>query len=368
MSDSTTPSLFTPITFRGTTLRNRVAMSPMCMYSAADDGLATDFHFVHLGSRASGGAGLVMVEATAVTPEGRISAADLGIWSDQHVEPLRRIAHFVASQGAVPAIQIAHAGRKASCRAPWLGGKPILDPAEGGWPVIGPSALAFSDESPVPMPLDDAGLDAVVDAFEAATRRALEAGFQAVEIHSAHGYLLHQFLSPLSNKRTDAYGGSLENRMRFPLRVAERVRSTVPDHLPVFLRLSATDWVPEGGWDVEQAVVYAMRLKELGIDLIDVSSGGLVPDAVIRPSHGFQVPFARRIREGAGIPTGAVGLIDEASQAQEIIGTGEADLVLIGRQLLRDPYWALHAAAELGAPAPWPTPYGYAVARHARRK
>lgn len=355
------PNLLSPIVLRGVALRNRIVMSPMCQYICRD-GLATDWHLVHLGSRAAGGVGLVMVEATAVTAEGRITPGDLGIWTDAHAEPLARAAAFVASQGAVPGIQLAHAGRKASCDVPWNGGRGLMTPQEGGWQVVGPSAVPFSVDSPVPLPLDEAGIEGVIGAFEAATRRALAAGFRVIEIHAAHGYLLHEFLSPLSNQRTDAYGGSLENRMRLPLRVAERLRALLPDDVPLFVRISATDWV-EGGWDIEQSVVLCRELRALGVDLIDVSSGALVPHAKIPVGAGYQVPFARQIRAQAGIATGAVGMITEATQADAIVRDGSADLVLIGRELLRDPYWALHAAEALGGAAPWPVSYGYAVKR-----
>ena len=356
--------LLSPLTIRGVTLRNRIVMSPMCQY-VARDGFADDWHLVHLGSRAAGGVALVIVEATAVTADGRITHGDLGIWSDAHVAPLARIARFVHSQGAVAGIQLAHAGRKASCDVPWKGGAGLKSPEAGGWPVVGPSAVAFDDGNPVPTALDEAGIDGVVAAFEAATRRALAAGFRLIEIHAAHGYLLHEFLSPLSNRRTDGYGGSLENRMRLPLRVAGAVRKLVPADLPVFVRISATDWA-DGGWDVEQSVVLAGRLKELGIDLIDVSSGGLVPRARIPVGKGYQVPFARKIRDEAGVMTGAVGLITEARHANEIVTGGDADLVLLARELLREPYWALKAQQELGAEASWPISYGYAVKRRAK--
>lgn len=359
-SSMASTDLFSPLTIRGTTFRNRVAMSPMCQYSS-EDGLANDWHLVHLGSRAVGGVGLVMVEATAVTPEGRISPADMGIWDDKHIEPLARIARFVASQGAVPGIQLAHAGRKASTQAPWLGGAPILDPAEGGWPVVGPSPIAFSPESPTPRELDEAGIDEVVAAFEAGARRALAAGFQVVELHSAHGYLLHEFLSPLSNQRTDHYGGSLENRTRLTLRVTESLRAIVGDSVPLFVRISATDWV-DGGWDLDQSVELSKHFKRLGVDLVDVSSGALVPHAKIPVGPGFQVPLARRIRAEAEIPTGSVGLITDPAQAREIILTGAADMVFLGRELLREPYWVHRAAASEGE-ASWPLQYGYAVRR-----
>jgi 2,4-dienoyl-CoA reductase-like NADH-dependent reductase (Old Yellow Enzyme family) len=356
--------LLSPLTVRAVTLRNRIVMSPMCQYSA-EEGLANDWHLVHLGSRAVGGVALVMVEATAVMRDGRISPGDMGIWGEQHVEPLARIARFVCSQSAVPGIQLAHAGRKASCEPPWKGGARLKTPAAGGWTVVGPSPVPFNEGDPPPVPLDEAGIDAVVAAFEAGARRALAAGFRVIEIHAAHGYLLHEFLSPLSNRRTDRYGGSLENRVRLPLRVAERLRSLMPPELPLFVRISATDWA-EGGWDVEQSVVFARRLKDLGVDFIDVSSGGLVPKARIPVGKGYQVPFARKIRQEAGILTGAVGLITEPHHANEIITAGDADLVFIARELLREPYWALKAQAELGGEPSWPTPYGYAVKRRAK--
>lgn len=356
--------LLSPLTIRGVTLRNRVVMSPMCQYSSAD-GLANDWHLVHLGSRAAGGVGLVVVEATAVTADGRITPGDMGIWTDKHIEPLARIARFVTSQGAVPGIQLAHAGRKASCEPPWLGGAVIRSPESGGWPVVGPSPIPFHDGDPVPIELDKAGIDGIVTAFEAATRRALASGFQVIEIHAAHGYLLHEFLSPLSNRRTDEYGGSLENRARLTVRVAETVRRAVPGDLPVFVRISATDWA-DGGWDADQSVELCRRLKAIGVDLIDVSSGALVPKARIPVGKGYQVPFARRIRQEAGIMTGAVGLITEPKHADEIITGGDADLVFVGRELLREPYWAIHARQELGAEPAWPTQYGYAVKRRAK--
>ncbi|HEY3568253.1 MAG TPA: NADH:flavin oxidoreductase/NADH oxidase [Thermoanaerobaculia bacterium] len=349
------PILLTPLTLRGVTLRNRIVMSPMCQYSA-EEGMCNDWHLVHLGSRAVGGAALIVVEATGVTRDGRISPADLGIWSDAHVEPLARVARFVHEQGAVAGIQLAHAGRKASTLPPWKGGGPILKPEEGGWTVVGPSPIPFAEGSPVPVALDEAGIDAVVDAFEAASRRALAAGFRVIEIHAAHGYLLHQFLSPLSNHREDRYGGSLENRMRLALRVAGRVREAMPEELPLFVRISATDWA-EGGWDAEQSVELARRLKETGVDLIDVSSGGAVPRVRIPVGPGYQVPFARRIRHEAGIRTGAVGLITEPKQAEEILENGDADLIILARELLRNPYWAQKAQRELGLPVEMPVQY-----------
>jgi 2,4-dienoyl-CoA reductase-like NADH-dependent reductase (Old Yellow Enzyme family) len=356
--------LLSPLTIRGVTFRNRIAMSPMCQYCASE-GLANDWHLVHLGSRAVGGVALVVVEATAVTRDGRISPGDMGIWGEEHVEPLARIARFVRSQGAVAGIQLAHAGRKGSCEPPWKGGARIKSLEQGGWTVVAPSPIPFNEDDPPPVALDDAGIDGIVVAFEAATRRALAAGFQVVEIHSAHGYLLHEFLSPLSNRRTDRYGGSLDNRMRIVLRVAEAVRRIMPDELPLFVRISATDWV-EGGWDVEQSVVLARHLKERCVDLIDASSGAIVPKARIPVGKGFQVPFARQIRCEAEILTGAVGMITEAGHANDIIIGGDADLVFLARELLREPYWALKAQHELGQEPSWPTQYGYAVKRRAK--
>src|SRR5262245_17786793 len=356
--------LLSPLTIRGVTLRNRIVMSPMCQYIARD-GFADDWHLVHLGSRAAGGVGLVLVEATAVTRYGRITSGDLGIWSDEHIAPLARIARFVHSQGAVAGIQLAHAGRKASCDVPWSGGAGLMSAEAGGWAVVGPSAIPFDEGHPVPSALDEAGIDGVVAAFEAATERALTAGFQLIEIHAAHGYLLHEFLSPLANRRTDSYGGSLENRMRLTLRVAEAVRRIVPAQLPVFVRISATDWAL-GGWDVDQSVELSSRLKEIGIDLIDVSSGALVPKARIPVGQGYQVPLSRQIRKEAGVMTGAVGLITEAKHANEIVTGGDADLVFLARELLREPYWALKAQQELGAEPCWPISYGYAVKRRTK--
>jgi 2,4-dienoyl-CoA reductase-like NADH-dependent reductase (Old Yellow Enzyme family) len=356
--------LLSPLTIRGVTFRNRIAMSPMCQY-CAEDGFANDWHFVHLGSRAAGGAALVVVEATAVSAAGRITPGDLGIWKDEQVEPLARIAHFVHRQGAVAGIQLAHAGRKASCDLPWKGGLGLKTPEKGGWTVVGPSSIPFAETSPVPVPLDETGIEGVITAFEAAARRALAAGFQLIEIHAAHGYLLHEFLSPISNRRNDQYGGSLENRMRFPLRIAERLRGVIPEQLPLFVRISATDWV-EGGWDVDQSVEFARQLKRLGVDLIDVSSGGMVPYARIPMAKGYQVPFARRIREGADIRTGAVGLITDPHHADEIVTGGDANMVFIAREMLREPYWALKAQQALGEEPAWPVQYGYAVKRRTK--
>ena len=355
--------LLSPLTLHSITLRNRIAMAPMCQYSAAE-GIANDWHLVHLGSRAVGGTGLVIVEATGVTRDGRITPGDLGIWSDDHIEPLARIARFVESQGACAGIQLAHAGRKASTAAPWTGGA-TLTAAEGGWPVVAPSPIPFHPDDPAPVALDEAGIDGIVDAFEAAARRALAAGFRVLEIHAAHGYLLHQFLSPQSNQRDDRYGGSLENRMRFVLRVTERVRATVPAELPLFVRISATDWVA-GGWDIEQSVELSRRLKDLGVDLIDVSTGGNLPTARIPVAKRYQVPCSRRIRDDAGIPTGTVGLITDPNEADDIVTGGDADLVLLGRELLREPYWALKAQHAFEEEPDWPVQYGYAVKRRAK--
>ncbi len=353
------PTLHAPFTLRGVTMRNRIGVSPMCEYSS-DDGFANDWHLVHLGSRAVGGAGLVLTEATAVTADGRISPFDLGIYRDEHVEMLARIARFVTAQGAVPGMQLSHAGRKASSDAPWRGGRP-LSPAEGGWrPTWAPSALPFGERSPTPEALDRAGIGRVVAAFRDAARRALDAGFQVLELHGAHGYLLHEFLSPLSNRRTDDYGGSFDNRVRLFVEVTRAVRSVWPESLPLLARLSGTDWV-EGGWDIEQSIALARILAPLGVDLIDCSSGGIVPGVKIPVGPGYQVEIARRIRRDAGIATAAVGLITDAAQADAIVRDGQADMVFLARQLLRDPYWPLHAAKSLGASVVWPVQYQRAV-------
>lgn len=346
--------LFSPFSLRSITFRNRIFVSPMCQYSSVD-GMPTDWHLVHLGSRAVGGAGLVMVEASAIDPSGRISPDDSGMWSDAHAAAFEPIAAFIKAQGSVPAIQLAHAGRKASTQIPWLKGSGLADDARG-WEPIGPSAVAFADGYRVPRAMSPADIDAVVDQWVAATKRSLTAGFEVVEIHAAHGYLLHEFLSPLSNQRTDEYGGSLENRMRLPLRVVEAVRRAWPVELPLFIRISATDWA-EGGWDLEQSIAFAQRVRDLGVDLVDCSSGGNVASAKIPLGPGYQVAFAREIRKQAGIATGAVGLITGAKQAEGIIATGGADVVLLARQLLRDPYWPLHAARELDVDVDWPKQY-----------
>lgn len=327
----------------------------MCEYSSTD-GFANDWHLVHLGSRAVGGAGLVFTEASAVLPEGRITPHDLGIWKDEHIAMLGRIVDFLHGQGARAGIQLAHAGRKASMQRPWEGER-LLSPEEDGWAnVAAPSAIAFNDKYAKPHELDDAGIAAVKAAFAAAARRALAAGFDVVEIHAAHGYLLHEFLSPLSNQRTDAYGGSFANRIRLLVETVDAVRGEWPAHLPLFVRISATDWT-DGGWDVEQSVALARVLKEHGVDLVDTSSGGNVAGATIPTGPGYQVPFAARIRGEAGIATGAVGQITSAAQADQIVRTGQADLVLLARQMLRDPYWPLHAAEELGVAMTWPPQY-----------
>ena len=327
----------------------------MCQYSS-HDGFATDWHLVHLGSRAQGGAGLVTLEAAAVTPEGRISPGDLGIWKDQHIPELHRIAEFVHTQGARAGMQLAHAGRKASTASPFNGHGLVL-PADGGWQPVAPSAIAFAPaDYAVPTALDGAGIAAVVEAFRSAARRALDAGFDFVEIHAAHGYLLHEFLSPLSNLRIDNYGGSFDNRTRLLLEVVDAVRTVWPEHLPLFVRISATDWA-EGGWNPDESVALARLLRDHGVDLVDCSSGGNVADAKIPVASGYQVGFAARIRREAGIATAAVGLITEPAQANAIIAEGEADFVFLARAELRDAYWPLHAAAALGETVSWPKQY-----------
>ncbi|MEO7168436.1 MAG: NADH:flavin oxidoreductase/NADH oxidase [Spartobacteria bacterium] len=350
--------LFSPLQMRGIQFRNRIVVSPMCQYSS-DDGFASDWHLVHLGSRAVGGAALVFTEAAAVLEEGRISPDDLGIWKDAQVEMLARIFQFIAAQGAVPAMQLAHAGRKASTSAPWLGGKP-LGPNERGWsPIFGPSPLAFDTGYQTPQELDRAGIERIRAAFVDATRRAEQAGAQVVEIHAAHGYLLHSFLSPLSNQRHDDYGGSFENRIRFLRETVEAVRAVWPEKYPLFVRISSTDWA-EGGWTADESVALAKILKPLGVDLIDCSSGGTVPDAKIPIGAGYQLPFAARVRAEAGIATGAVGMITEPAQADQIVRTGQADLVLMAREFLRHPYWPLNSARPLHQKMDAPPQYGRA--------
>jgi 2,4-dienoyl-CoA reductase-like NADH-dependent reductase (Old Yellow Enzyme family) len=347
--------LFAPLTLRSVTLRNRIAVSPMCQYSARD-GRADDWHLVHLGGRAVGGAGLVVFEATAVEARGRISPADLGLWEDGQVEPLARVVRFVEGQGAVSCLQLAHAGRKASVRPPWEEGGAPLAVSQGGWPVVGPSPIPFAPGHPVPTALDAAGLHGVVAAFADGARRALAAGFRAVEVHAAHGYLLHQFLSPLSNRREDAYGGSLENRTRLVREVVTAVRAVWPERLPLLLRVSATDWT-EGGWSPEETVALCRMVGELGVDLVDVSSGGNVATAQVPVGPGYQAAFAERVRREARIATGAVGMITAPEQAEHALRSGQADLVLLARELLRDPHWPLHAAERLRVEGPWPRQY-----------
>ncbi len=347
--------LFSPFRQRDIEMRNRIAVSPMCTYSC-NAGQATDWHLAHLGARAIGGAGLVMAEAAAVLPEGRISPSDLGVWQDGQVEPLARVFRFLKEYGAVPAIQLAHAGRKAGTMPPWEGGRPA-DQQQGGWPeIFAPSALPFDRGYVTPTELDTAGIERVIAAFVSATQRMLDAGAEVVEIHSAHGYLLHQFLSPLSNRRTDRYGGNFENRTRLVREVVSAVRAVWPERLPLWLRISCTDWV-DGGWNPEESVELARAVGELGVDLIDCSSGGAVPDAVIPAAADFQVPFAEKIRQESGLATGAVGLITEAKQAEAIIAGERADVVLIGREFLRRPQWPLAAAIELGETPPLPRQY-----------
>lgn len=346
--------LFSPYLLREVRLRNRIALAPMCQYSCVD-GFATDWHLVHLGARAVYGVGLLLSEATAVEPRGRISPHDLGLWKDAHIESLARISRFIAEQGAVPGIQLGHAGRKASCYRPWDGqGK--IDERDGGWRPVAPSALPFDENDAVPEALDEAGIAEVVGAFAAAADRALAARFEVVEVHAAHGYLLHQFLSPLANRREDRWGGSFDARTRLLLQVVEAVRARWPERLPLFVRISCTDWV-DGGWTLEDSVALARRLRAAGVDLIDCSSGGLLPSVSVPAAPGYQVGFAERIRAEAGVATGAVGLITRPEQAEEILRAGCADLVLLGRELLRNPAWPLQAATALGDAGPWPAPY-----------
>jgi 2,4-dienoyl-CoA reductase-like NADH-dependent reductase (Old Yellow Enzyme family) len=349
------PDLFAPFTLRHANFRNRIVVSPMCQYSS-EDGFANDWHFVHLGSRAVGGAALVFTEASAVAPDGRISPDDLGIYKDEHVEFLSRIVAFIHRQGALAGMQLAHAGRKASTDAPWRGGKP-LDATHRGWgPILAPSAVPFGEGYQVPHAMTEDDIRNVVHAFADAVRRALAAGFDVIEIHSAHGYLLHSFLSPLSNRRSDRYGGAFDNRIRLLCEVVSAVRGAWPDDKPLFLRISCTDWT-EGGWDIEQSVELARRLKPLGADLIDCSSGGVAPNIKIPMGPGYQTAFAERIRREAQIATGAVGMITSPQQADTIVRTGQADVVIMAREFLREPYFPLLAARELGKEAPWPKQY-----------
>lgn len=346
--------LFSPFQIKSILFKNRIAISPMCQYSS-EDGFANDWHLVHLGSRASGGAALIIQEATAVSPEGRISPGDLGLWKDEHIEKLQTINRFIVSRNAIPGIQLAHAGRKSSVSEPWNGNKK-LDETNGGWNPVAPSAVGYHSNEKPPISLDKNGIQKVISDFKSATKRALKAGFEVIEIHAAHGYLLHEFLSPLSNFRTDEYGGSFENRIRLLFEVLQAIQSEWPSDLPLFVRISATDWA-DGGWNIEESVQLSKLLKEKGVDLIDVSSGGLVTHQQIPLGPNYQVPFAGSIKKETGILTGAVGLITEATQAEEIVATGKADLVLFARESLRDPYLALHFAKELGVDVQWPIQY-----------
>jgi 2,4-dienoyl-CoA reductase-like NADH-dependent reductase (Old Yellow Enzyme family) len=359
--------LFSPLQQRSLTLPNRIVVSPMCEYSSVD-GHASDWHLVHLGSRAVGGAGVVFTEATAVSPEGRITPSDLGIWSDDHIPQLARITEFIKAHGSIPAMQLAHAGRKASMSVPWETPSRTLTPAEGGWTnVVAPSPLRFHDEYPLPHQLDRAGMDKVIADFIAATKRAVQAGFLLVEVHAAHGYLTNEFLSPLSNTRTDEYGGSLANRARFPLEIIRAVRATLPQDLPVWVRVSAVDWV-EGGLSLEDTIEFARLVKAEGIDLLDTSSGGNDPRQQIPVGPGYQVAFAETIRRETGLATGAVGMITSPAQADQIIRTGQADAVLLARELLRDPYWPIHAAEALHLTPSYPVQYERAAAHKPNRR
>jgi len=350
------PLLFSPLKIRGVEFKNRVFVSPMCQYSS-EDGLPTDWHLVHLGSRAVGGAALVVVEATAVSPEGRISPQDSGLWSERHAEAFTRITRFIKERGAVPGIQIAHAGRKGSTPVPWerSSGKSV-PPDKGGWVPPAPSAVPFDDGYPMPREMSIADVEKAARDFGKAARLARQAGFEVLELHFAHGYLVHEFLSPLSNKRADSYGGTLANRMRLALAIAENARRQWPEEFPLFARISATDWSP-GGWDLPDSVALSKSLKGLGVDLIDCSSGGMAPHAKIPLGPGYQTPFSEAVRREAEILTGAVGLITEPLQAEEILAQGKADAVFLARELLRDPYWPLHAAKALAADVPWPKQY-----------
>jgi 2,4-dienoyl-CoA reductase-like NADH-dependent reductase (Old Yellow Enzyme family) len=356
MPSQNPPQLFSPLQIGSLTLSNRIVVSPMCEYSS-EDGFANDWHLVHLGSRAVGGAGLIFTEATAVTPEGRISPQDLGLWKDEHIAPLARITAFLHAQGAHAGIQLAHAGRKASTFRPWSGDG-VVRPENGGWTnVVAPSAIPFAPNYPQPQELDHAGIAAIIQAFRAAAIRADKAGFDVIEIHSAHGYLLHEFLSPISNRRSDEYGGSFENRVRLLLEITSAIREVWSRERPLFVRISATDWIEQGGWDLPQSTQLAPLLRDRGVDLIDVSSGGNVLGAAIPVGPGYQTQFSEAIRTQTGILTGAVGMITDPAQAAHILRTGQADLVIIAREFLRDPYWPLHAAAALGETISWPVQY-----------
>ncbi len=346
--------IFSPLRLREIEFKNRIFVSPMSQY-CSKDGMPTDWHFVHLGSRAVGGAALVIAEAAAVSSEGRITPWDNGMWSDQHTQAFKPMAAFIKAQGAIPGIQLNHTGRKASTDTPWRNRRP-LGKKEGGWEPLAPSAIPFDRSSPVPREMTNSEIEELVSKFAAAVRRCHQAGFEVLELHMAHGYLCHQFLSPLSNQRRDDYGGDLKNRARFPLKVAQAAREMWPAHLPLFVRISCTDWV-QGGWDLRQSIDLCRWLKESGVDLIDCSSGGMLPDANIPIGPGYQVPFAAAIRREVGISTGAVGLITQPFQAEQIVATGQADAVLIGREFLRNPYWPLYAAKALGVDVPWPLQY-----------
>ncbi len=350
--------LFSLLTIKDIVFKNRIAVSPMCEYSSLENGYANDWHLVHLGSRAVGGAGLVIQEATAVSAEGRITLKDLGIYEDEHILKLRQITDFINSQDAVAGIQLAHAGRKASRRVPWEGGEK-LSPAEGGWKTVSASEIPFAENEEAPMALTKAAIKKIVDDFSSSAARAFKSGYKVLEIHAAHGYLLHQFLSPLSNKREDEYGGTFENRTRLLMEIVNAIQKVWPGGLPLFVRISATDWA-DGGWNIEQSVHLSRLLKTMGIDLIDCSSGGLVPYAKFTLSPGYQVPFAERIKRESGIMTGAVGLITTPQQAEEILGKNQADMVLLAREFLRDPYFPLHAANIIGEDIKWPSQYARA--------
>jgi 2,4-dienoyl-CoA reductase-like NADH-dependent reductase (Old Yellow Enzyme family) len=348
------PKLFEPIQIKSIELKNRIVVSPMCEYSSVD-GFSNDWHLVHLGSRAVGGAGLIITEAAAVSPEGRITPDDLGIWKDEHVAGLKRIITFIESQGSIAGIQLAHAGRKASHSSPWKGGK-MLSFEEGGWETVAPDSIPFRENERNPVALDKRGIEKVITDFKDAAVRSLRAGFKVIEIHGAHGYLLHEFFSPLSNRRKDEYGGSFENRIRLLLQVVDAIKEVWPEELPLFVRISASDWT-EGGWTLEESVKLARILQTKGVDLIDCSSGGNIPHAKITVGPGYQVHFAETIKKETGILTGAVGIITTPEQAEEIVASGQADVIIIARQLLRDPYFPLHAAKALGADVKWPLQY-----------
>ncbi len=346
--------LFSPVRLRGVEIPNRIVVSPMCQYSA-EDGMPNDWHLVHLGSRAVGGAGMVIVEATAVSPQGRISPGDLGLWNDLQASALERSTRFIAEQGSIPAIQLSHAGRKAATAPPWANqGAPL--PENETWTIVAPSAIPFTPRHQTPKPLERTEIEEITVAFRDAAQRGVSAGFRLLELHMAHGYLLHQFLSPLSNMRTDEFGGSFENRIRFPLQIVSAIRSVVPDSFPVVARISATDWAP-GGWEIEQSVEFARALGSAGVDAIDCSSGGNVATATIPVGPGYQVPFASRIKKETGLPTAAVGFITSPEQAEQIVRTEQADMVILAREFLRDPYWPLHAATRLKQEIPWPKQY-----------